>query len=142
MRREHANPLQFLVGEVRLFLVAGAFHVAQSRFLRDTAELRFRYAEQEGTSCLRDIFRDLIIHNLPLCRHHGQGVFFHSQDHRLVNVGVGRLSLYVNLHEHEFGPPPGQRSSVIGVIEVGALTTEAVRSFPCSIASCQMNSIQ
>src|SRR5216684_883878 len=30
LRLEHANSLQFLVGEVRLFLVAGAFYVAQS----------------------------------------------------------------------------------------------------------------
>jgi len=28
--REHANPLQFLVREVRLFLVAGAFYLPQS----------------------------------------------------------------------------------------------------------------
>src|SRR4029077_3037902 len=67
-RREQANPLQFLVGEVRLFLVAGAFLMAQSRLLGDAAEHRFWHAEQEGSSCLRDIFRDLIVHNLPLCR--------------------------------------------------------------------------
>ncbi len=99
VRREHANPLQFLVGEVPLFLVAGSFYLPQSRFLRDTAELRFRYAEHEGSSCLRDIFRNLIVHNLPLCLHVGHGVFFHSHDHRLVTVGVGRS---VPLP----GPPP------------------------------------
>src|SRR5258708_29885090 len=82
-RREQANPLQFLVGEVRLFLVAGALYVAQSRFLRDTAELRIWHAEQEGSSCLRDIFRDLIVHNIPLCRRDGHCVFFHTQDQRL-----------------------------------------------------------
>jgi len=98
MRHEHANPPQFLVGEVRLFLIASAFYVAKSRFLRDTAQLRFRYAEQEGNSCQRDIFRDLIAHNLPLCRNDGHGFFFRSQDHRLVNVDVGR-----SLHLHE--PP-------------------------------------
>ncbi len=96
MRREHANPPQFLVGEIRLFLVARAFYVAQSRFLRDMAEIRFRDAEQEGSSCLRDKFRDLIVHNLPLCRHDGHGIFFDSQDHRLVHVGVRRS---VHLHE-------------------------------------------
>jgi hypothetical protein len=85
---EHANPLQFLVGEVRLFLVADAFYVAQSRFLRDAPEFRFRYAEKEGSSCLRDIFRDLIVHHLPLFRHDGHAVFFDSQHHRLVNVVV------------------------------------------------------
>jgi hypothetical protein len=30
--RKLANPLQFLVCEVRLFLVSGAFHLAQPRF--------------------------------------------------------------------------------------------------------------
>jgi len=66
--REHANLLQFLVGEVRLFLVAGAFYVAHSRFLRDPVELRFWHAEQEGSSCLREVFWDLIVHYLPLRR--------------------------------------------------------------------------
>src|SRR2546427_11609510 len=65
VRSEHANPLHFLVGEVCLFFLAGAFYVAQSQFLRDTAELSFRYAEQERNSCLRDVFRDLIVHDLP-----------------------------------------------------------------------------
>jgi len=86
--REHAYPLQFLVGEVRHFLVACAFEVAQSRFLRDTAELSLWYAEQEGSSCLRDIFWDLNVHNLSLCRHDGHGVFFDRQDHRLVKNNV------------------------------------------------------
>jgi hypothetical protein len=65
-RGEQANLLQFLVGEVRLFLIAGPLYLAQSRFLRDTAELRFWHAEQEGSPCLRDVFRDLIVHNPPL----------------------------------------------------------------------------
>jgi len=46
------------------------------------------------------------------------------------------------LQRVEFGPPPCQCSSVIGVIEVGALSTEAARSFRWSIAARQMNSIQ
>jgi hypothetical protein len=46
------------------------------------------------------------------------------------------------LQRREFGPPPCQRSSVLGVIEVGALSTEAARSFRGSIASCQMISIR
>jgi hypothetical protein len=96
MRLEHANPLQFLVGEVRLFLVAGAFYVAQSRFLRNAPEFRFWYVEKEGSSCLRDIFWDLIVHDLTLCRHDGHAVFFDSQHHRLVTVGVARC---VHLHE-------------------------------------------
>ena len=66
--REHTNPLQFFVGEVRLFLVAGVFYVAHSRFLRDPVELLFWHAEQAGSSCLREISWDLIVHNLPLCR--------------------------------------------------------------------------
>src|SRR4029077_7865678 len=88
LRREHTNPLQFLVGEVRLFLVSGALYVAQSRFLRNAPEFRFRYVEKEGSSCLRHIFRDLIVHDLPQCRHDGHAVFFDSRHHRLVNVGV------------------------------------------------------
>jgi hypothetical protein len=106
-RREQANPVQFLVGEVRLFLVAGALYVAQSRFLRDTAELRFWYAEQEGSSCLRDIFRDLIVHTFPLCCRD-------SRDASKARVIVLKmpvldaLSIYMNLHPHEFGPPPSQ----------------------------------
>src|SRR5882762_7305714 len=66
--REHTNPLQFFVGEVRLFLVAGVFYVAHSRFLRDPVELLFWHAEQAGSSGLREISWDLIVHNLPLCR--------------------------------------------------------------------------
>ena len=45
VRREHANPVQFLVSKVRLLLVAGPFYLAQSRFPRDTVELLFRYAK-------------------------------------------------------------------------------------------------
>ncbi len=52
------------------------------------------------------------------------------------------LSIYMNLHQHEFGPPPCQRSSVVGVFEVGALITEAARSSPCNIAGYQMISIR
>ena len=66
--RDLANPLQFLGGEVRLLLVAGAFFVPQPRFLRDAVELRFWHAEQQGSSCLRVVFWDLIVHNLPLPR--------------------------------------------------------------------------
>ncbi len=110
VRREHANSLQFLAGEVGLFLVAGAFHMAQSRFVRNAPEFPFRYAEQEGSSCLRDIFKNLIVHNLPLCRHDGHGVSFQSQDHRLVNVGVGRS---VHLHE-----PPNMGSARLRVSAV------------------------
>ena len=114
MRREHANPLQFLVGEVRLLLVAGAFQVAKSRFLRDTPELRFRHAEQERRSCLRDIFRNLIVHNLSLCRHM---VMAPSSTDRIIVLKMpllDALSIYMNLHSHESGPPPCQRSSVGG----------------------------
>jgi len=63
-----ANPLQFLGGEVRLLLVTGAFLVPQPRFLRDAVELRFWHAEQQGSSCLREVFWDLIVHYLPLRR--------------------------------------------------------------------------
>jgi hypothetical protein len=52
------------------------------------------------------------------------------------------LPIYMNLYSHESGPPPCQRSSVVGVIEVGALITEAARSSPCNIAGCQMISIR
>jgi hypothetical protein len=38
----------------------------------------------------------LLVHDLPLCRQDGPGFFFHSQDHSLINVGVGR---FVYLHE-------------------------------------------
>ena len=72
--REHANPLQFLVGEVRLFLVAGAFYVAHSRFLRDSVKLSFCHAEQAAGSCLREKSWDLIVHNLPLSRRARLGV--------------------------------------------------------------------
>src|SRR5580704_5449314 len=52
------------------------------------------------------------------------------------------LSIYMDLLQHEFGPPPCQRSSVVGVFEVGALITEAARSSPCNIAVCQTISIR
>jgi len=78
VRRKHANPLQFLVGEVGLFLVAGAFHMAQSRFLRNAPEFCFRHAEQEGSSCLRNILRDLIVHDVLLWRDDEHGSFFDS----------------------------------------------------------------
>jgi hypothetical protein len=46
------------------------------------------------------------------------------------------------LQGREFGPPPCQRSSVFGVIEVGALCTEAARSLLSKIARCQMDAIR
>jgi hypothetical protein len=36
----------------------------------------------------------------------------------------------MNLHQCEFGPPPCERSSVVGVFEVGALITEAAPLLP------------
>jgi hypothetical protein len=76
VRRKHANPLQFLVREVGLFFVADAFHMAQSRFLRNAPEFCFRYAEKEGSSGLRNIFRDLIVHDLLLWRDYDHASFF------------------------------------------------------------------
>jgi hypothetical protein len=46
------------------------------------------------------------------------------------------------LQDDEFGPPPCQNSSVVGVVEVGALSTEAARSSGANIAGSQRNSIQ
>ena len=46
VRRKVANLPQFLVSEVHLFFSAGAFQVAQSCFVRNTAQLVFRKAEQ------------------------------------------------------------------------------------------------
>ena len=67
VRREHANPRQFLVREIGLFLSAGALYLTKSRFLRHAAELCFRYPEQQRNSFLRDIFRYLATHNfLPM----------------------------------------------------------------------------
>ncbi len=42
----------------------------------------------------------------------------------------------------EFGPPPCQRCSVFGVIEVGALSMEAARSLAWKISCRQINSIR
>jgi hypothetical protein len=46
------------------------------------------------------------------------------------------------LQRYEPGPPPRQRYSVAGVVEVGALYTEAARSSHCKIAGCQEFSIR
>src|ERR1700704_3473302 len=46
------------------------------------------------------------------------------------------------LQRFEFGPPPCQCSSVFGVIEVGALSTEAARSLLSKIAAFQIKSIR
>jgi hypothetical protein len=46
------------------------------------------------------------------------------------------------LQDCESGPPPCQSSSVVGVIEVGALYTEAARSSCDNIARCQRVSIR
>ena len=40
------------------------------------------------------------------------------------------------LQPFEFGPPPWQGSSVVGVIVVGALSTEATRSLHGKIVGC------
>jgi hypothetical protein len=42
----------------------------------------------------------------------------------------------------EYGPPPCQCSSVVGVIEVGALSREAARSLQSTIVRCEINSIR
>jgi hypothetical protein len=64
VQRKHTNGLQFLVGVVRLFLAAEAFYVAQSRFLRNAKQLRFRHAKNERCPRLGDILRYLVAHSL------------------------------------------------------------------------------
>jgi hypothetical protein len=51
------------------------------------------------------------------------------------------LPIYINLHEHEFGPPPCQCSFVVVVINAAALSTEAARSSRCNIACYKVISI-
>jgi len=46
------------------------------------------------------------------------------------------------LQDCEFGPPPCQNSSVVGVIQVGALCTEAARSSCNNLARYQRVSIR
>jgi hypothetical protein len=66
--REHANPPQFLICEVRLYFVSGAFQASHSRFFRNVPELGFWDPEQIASSRLRHKFRDFrSIHSLSLC---------------------------------------------------------------------------
>jgi hypothetical protein len=99
MRREFANPLQFLVSEVGFFLTPGTFHMAQSRFLRNAPEFSFRDAEKERSSSLRDVFWDLIVHDLSMWRDDGHVSLFDISRRPLASISVKRS---VHLHE----PPP------------------------------------
>ena len=118
LSRNCANPPQFLIGKVGLFLVAGTFYVAQSQFVRDALEFRLRHAEQEGSSCPRNKFRHLIIHGLPLYRTMAKAPA--STDiFRLVNLGVYALRILTSPLAG-VGPPPCQCCSLVGMVEVGA----------------------
>jgi len=74
--------------------------------------------------------------------------FFHQpypfahQDSRFSHLALSPKSFcHRILQRYEVGPPPCQCSSVIGVIEVGALSMEAARSLLCKIIRCRINSI-
>jgi hypothetical protein len=51
------------------------------------------------------------------------------------------LSIYINPHYDEIGPPPCQCSPAVLVIKAGALFTEAALSSRCNIACYQVISI-
>src|ERR1700739_303017 len=61
---QHANPLQFFVGEKALFDMAGALHMADSRFPGNSSNFRHGKSQKVCRSRLGDVLRYLIIHFL------------------------------------------------------------------------------
>jgi hypothetical protein len=64
LRSQHANPLQFFVSEKALLDMAGAFHVADTRFPGNSADLCHGKSQKVCRARLGDVLRYLIIHFL------------------------------------------------------------------------------
>src|SRR6267378_1960216 len=61
---QHANPLQFFVGEKALLYLSCALHMANSRFLGNSRNLSHGKSQKVCRSRLGDVLRYLIIHFL------------------------------------------------------------------------------
>ena len=125
---------QFLIREIDLLFISGSFQKAKSRFVRNAAQLGFRYAKKERGLGLRHKFGNIVaqvVHGLPLCvfalpRLLARGaVCFQILvlcDLSLCRLATVRWSASVS----------GQ--FVLGVKEVGAQRAEAARSRTAKIA--------
>ena len=95
---QDADFLQFGVREKGFFNIAGAFTKAESGFLGDTANFFSRYSQQIGGSSASYVFRDFVFHEYsPSGSIHCQSVFFHTQNHGLIDIDV---PAFANPHPH------------------------------------------
>ena len=119
--------------------------MAQSRFFRNAAQFTFRYAEQEGCSGLGHEFWDLIrqiVHGLPtICTPALASLMTAGSTVYLSSVLRGK-PFFHQLQKTELVRLRDLSSSVLGVNEVGAQSTEAARSRNGKIAFRQITTIR